>query len=94
MKAIKKKLFRLFFAVEIIVVSCIYIFGSQGIRAYLHLRNENELLQKEIATLEQEVTALEDEQKTWHANATFYCEQYAREKLHMARKDEIIYHSS
>lgn len=90
----KQKMLRLFFVGEIIMVSCWYLFGSQGLFAYLKVSRENTSLQHEINILEKEIEDLQDEQKMWHTHPTFYGEQYAREKLHMARKDEVIYYNS
>ncbi len=90
----KQKIFRLFFMSEVVVVSCLYLFGSHGLCSYLKLSRENGSLQQEISILEKEIIDLQDEQKMWHTHRTFYCEQYAREKLHMARKDEVIYYNS
>lgn len=90
----KQKIFRLFFMSEIIVVMSFYMFGSHGFYTYLALSRENVCLQKEVTILEKEIEDLQDEQKMWHTHPTFYGEQYAREKLHMARKDEVIYYNS
>jgi cell division protein FtsB len=90
----KQKILRLFFMSEIVVVSSLYLFGSHGFYSYLKISRENGCLQQEIVILEKEIENLQDEQKMWHTHPTFYCEQYAREKLHMARKNEVIYYNS
>lgn len=91
---VMQRIIRLLCIGEIFLVIGIFIFGSQGIHAYLTLQRENDSLKHDIITLENELGNLQEEQDLWHTHAAFYCEQQAREKLHMARNDEIIYYAS
>lgn len=90
MKTIKKTLLRIFFAFETIVFSFVYLFGAQGITAMRQLQREHEKLQLTLHSLETEVA-----QRTLRLASlkqdTFPLEKIARENLHMARKNEIIF---
>lgn len=90
---LKKKCFRLFFAVEVVVISFFYLFGAHGLPSLMHIRADQQVLQNEIDTLHVEISVLEEKIRLWHAYS-FYTEQIAREHLHMARKGDQIYYLS
>jgi cell division protein FtsB len=90
MKTIKKALLRIFFAFEIVVFSFVYLFGAQGLSTMRQLKQEDTQLQTTLVQLEQEVQTLTIHVAALKTNP-FYLEKIARENLHMARKDEVIY---
>lgn len=79
---------------EVMVVLGIFIFGSHGIHTYRALKKDNAILQTDIVFLKQELATLREEEVLWQSYAEFYYEQLAREKLHMAYKDDIVYYTS
>ena len=90
MKTIKKTLLRVFFAFEVVVFSFVYLFGAQGIAAMRQLEQENLQLHATCSQLDTEVQQLTTHVAQLKTNP-FYLEKIARENLHMARKDEVIY---
>jgi cell division protein FtsB len=88
------KTIRLVCISEVMIVLGIFIFGSHGIHTYRGLKKENGDLQVDIATLKQDLEKLHEEEILWQSYAEFYYEQLAREKLHMAYKDDIVYFTS
>jgi cell division protein FtsB len=89
-KDIKKLTLRIFLALEIILFSLFYIFGSQGLQALMRLRHQNIILHNELESIQQDVKNLELELVDWRKNQ-FYKEKIAREQLQMARPEEDIY---
>ena len=79
---------------EVMVVLGIFIFGSHGIHTYRALKKENIILQADIGLLKQELATLHEEETLWQSYSEFYYEQLAREKLHMAYKDDVVYFTS
>lgn len=79
---------------EVMVVLGIFIFGSHGIHTYRGLKKENAALQVDIGMIKQELATLHEEETLWQSYAEFYYEQLAREKLHMAYKDDVVYFTS
>lgn len=90
--SLKKKLLRGFFCMEIVIFSCLYLFGAQGIRSLGQLQNDNVKLDGELLLAQSTVKDLETEILAWKADP-FYQEKLAREHLHMARPEEIIYYT-
>ena len=79
---------------EVMIVLGIFIFGSHGVKTYRSLKHENLLIQADIVLLKQELATLHEQEALWQSYAHFYYEQFAREKLHMAYKDDVIYFTS
>jgi len=93
MKKIKKTFLRAFFAIEAIVFISTYFFGAQGIKAKYQLLASEQELDQQIHSLSNEIKALENRVVAWKSD-NFYKEKIARERLHMARKDELIFYTS
>lgn len=88
-KKIKRTLFRFFFSIEVVCMIIFYLFGSQGMMALVRLKAEKERSVIEIEHLLQANALLQDQIVCWQNN-DYYKEKEAREKLHMARCDEIV----
>ena len=93
MKNYKRYGLRLFFVAEVCVFLYVYTSGSRGVKQLASMRAENEALQQSIASLENDVAALQKKKGLWESN-DFYKEKIAREQLQMARKDDTIYYLS
>lgn len=89
--SLKKKLLRGFFCLEIILFSCLYLFGAQGMRALHQLRATNVALDQELTLAQSQVTDLQQEILAWKSDP-FYQEKLAREHLHMAKPNELIFY--
>lgn len=90
MKRLKRTLLRVFFGIEIIVFTFVYLCGSQGIQVRAQLKKETCALQRNVMQLHTEVDNLQKEIVSWDTD-DFYKEKLARERLGMARKGEIIF---
>ena len=90
MKEVKRKIFRMFFLLEIIIFSLVYFFGSHGIHAIWQVQKDNKLLECQIKVTELEVQDLAKQIEDWKSDS-FYKEQLAREQLQMAKRDEKIF---
>ncbi|MBA3954517.1 septum formation initiator family protein [Candidatus Dependentiae bacterium] len=90
MKKIKRRIVRIAFVAEIMLVSFYYFFGSHGLQALRALSSSNKELLSAIEILEQETNALKHELAEWKTD-TFYKEKQAREKLQLAYANEDIY---
>lgn len=89
MFALKKKIVRLLFCLEIMLFSGNFLFSTNGLRAIMALRKENTILNDDIEKIRQNLQVLENELMEWHSS--YKREKTAREQLHMARNDETIY---
>ncbi len=83
--------FKVFFLLELLIFSTVYIFGGQGLQTIYYMSQYNRQLQQDIVNLQQAVTALEQQLQYWQTD-DFYKEQLAREQLQMARPQEQIYY--
>lgn len=90
MKTFKQVILRTFLVVEIIIFSCTYIFGAQGLRSMWYIKNECSILEHEIEQLQVCIKQLELDIDIWKSDP-FYKEKIAREQLGMAREDETVY---
>lgn len=86
----KKGIMRLIFAAEIFLFALFYYYGAHGLRVVNQLKQENQLLELQMAQVKQEIALLEQEINTWRTEP-FYKEKLAREQLNMSRDDEEIY---
>lgn len=66
------------------------IYGADGLRALHQKHRQYKSLTQQITNLKQENGRLQKEVKNLQSNPATI-ERYAREELHMARKNEIIY---
>jgi cell division protein FtsB len=87
---LKQTFLRVFFAFEIIFFSFVYLFGAQGITALRQLQREDSNLNIVLKQLQTEVKNQEIEIATLQSDP-YYLEKIAREHLHMARKNELIF---
>lgn len=90
-KEIKKIFLRVFFGIEIVVMLFLYLFGSQGLPAFLRVRHENSMLVHEIDVLEHEIKDLETTIYAFNTHS-FFKEKIAREQLQMARQDDHLFY--
>lgn len=91
MRKLKRTFSRTFFVLEMIIFMYMYIFGANGMRAVTQLNVANTQLDNDIQILKEEVKSLENEIIAWN-NDSFYKEKIARERLHMARKNDVVYY--
>jgi Septum formation initiator len=87
----KKQLFvRIIFLAELCLFTYGYVWGKQGIINLYERKKVNALLLQQLAherTVLEELSALT---VAWNDDF-FYKERYARENLHMGRKEDIVY---
>lgn len=91
MKKLKRLLFRLGFAIEIIIVAVFYIQGNHGFNSVKQLKQELSIINEQRSALLNQIHGIEREIAAWQ-NCSFYKEKAAREQLQMARIDETIYY--
>lgn len=83
-------LLRVIASVEVSIF-CIYlIWGAHGMRAIRAMQEKNEALAAQMLQAEHELQTTRSEIQDWKTYP-FYKEQYAREHLQMARKDDDVY---
>jgi len=80
-------------AIEIIIFGMMYFFGNYGIKQLNLARSENDVLLQEVNELKNNVQKLEKQLQDWQDDS-FYKEKIARERLHMSKSNEQIYHLS
>ncbi|HTM05681.1 MAG TPA: septum formation initiator family protein [Patescibacteria group bacterium] len=88
---IKQLVVRIFFVVCIIVCLYICIFGTHGLLKLRALEEENRRIVVLVNKHEEELCALKKLVSLWH-DSSFLKEKEAREKLHMAYKDDVVYY--
>ena len=86
----KQKLLRIIFTGELVFLVGFYFLGANGLPAVMRWQKENQIIAQQVQKTRDEIQKLEQELNDWE-NDPFYVEQYAREKLAMARADEEIY---
>jgi cell division protein FtsB len=91
MKDLKRRLLRIFFAVELCFFAGVYVYGPHGTSVCYAMRQHNATIQQDIDALKAEVGQLEGDIAAYSAHP-FYKEKIAREQLQMARKGETIYY--
>jgi len=91
MKEFKKTFCYTFFCIEIGMFVFFYVFGMHGIQVLRHITQENNAIQCEIQDIKREIQQLEGECYAWECSS-FCKEKIARERLQMARRDDIIYY--
>ncbi len=92
MKQVKRAVLRIFFALEVCLFALVYFLGPQGMRMIWQLQEGNEIRAHDVARSEKEIVDLEAELTAWHQHGDFLTEKAARERLHMARPGELVYH--
>lgn len=78
---------------EIAVFGAVYLFGSYGIRQLKIAKNEQNSFAQEVQELKDHVQKLEKQLHDWEKDS-FYKEKMARERLHLSKPNEQIYHLS
>lgn len=87
---VKKKIVsRVLIFLEAIIFLVFYCWGSDGVSQLKELSNQNKQLTDDIELLQQEVASLEDELIHFQTDP-FVKEKIAREQLQMAYKNEEI----
>lgn len=75
---------------ELVLLSYFYCYGRQGYHVYQRKCHRNNELLCLVNTVNNEIKQLERDVATWQTDA-FCKEKIAREKLQMARKNDLIY---
>lgn len=88
---IKQLMMRILLVVGIIIFIYICIFGVHGLLKLRILEKENKQMVEMITKHEHEINTLKDLVVLWQ-DSSFLKEKEAREKLHMAHKDDIVYY--
>lgn len=88
---LKKTMLRLFFTLEMIAFTGVYLFGAQGVYQIWRLKKDIDGIQAEIDDLSGQTTELNDRIVAWH-NHCYYKEKIAREQLQMARATDEVYY--
>jgi len=86
----KRLLLRIVFLAEIVCFFGFYIFGAQGLVALHKRKKEIYASQQEKQRLQGLVKEIEFSLHEW-VQGSFLKEKIAREELHMARPDELVY---
>lgn len=86
----KKKITQMLLGLEIVFFCAVYVFSKNGLPALRMLMQENRGIEQEIAHINDDIKQLECELLAW-SKYPYYREKVAREQLHMACSDEIIY---
>lgn len=79
--------------IETIIFGAVYLFGSYGIKQLNNAQKEYNQFAQEVLELKNHVKKLESQLKEWE-NDSFNKEKMARERLHMSKPNEHIYHLS
>lgn len=90
MQGKKQVLIRIIFLAEICLFVYGYGWGKHGIMNLCERRKKNSMLQQQLADERVALETLEQRIVAWNDDS-FYKERYAREQLHMARKEDIVY---
>lgn len=86
----KRLLVQFFLILEIVFLVKVYVFGNQGILYLMDKNNQNKKLASLIQHKKETLINLEQEIEAWQT-IPFYKEEWAREKLQMARSCEQVY---
>lgn len=69
-----------------------YLFGAYGMYAARRIQQQTDDLKKESNEVKNKIAMIELEIEQWQ-QGSFFKEQVARERLGMARKDDIVYYT-
>ena len=89
-KTTKRSVVKLFFIVEVVIFVATYLWGAVGLTAIYDLYQKNRELTKAITLVRQENLVLTNKIAD-RATYPFFQEQAARERLHKARNDDVVY---
>ena len=87
----KQTLLYIFFCIEMVMFVFFYSFGTYGLQVLHYLAQENDVLRNKNNQIKKEIQQLEQECEEWE-HSSFYKEKIARERLQMARQDDVIYY--
>jgi cell division protein FtsB len=87
----KKKLWRLFLMVWVVVCGIYYCSGRRGVFEIRSLQELNKQLGLEVVALENRVGLLQTQIEAW-SQEPFFKEKLAREQLQLAYPEDIIYY--
>ncbi len=76
--------------IESIVLMWVVITGEQGVQSLQKKHADNRFIEIALVQKKEEIQELQRQVTEWKTSL-FLHEQYAREKLHMGKKDEIIF---
>ncbi|RTL07056.1 septum formation initiator family protein [Candidatus Dependentiae bacterium] len=88
---IKQFMTRILLVVAIMFFIYLCIFGTYGLVRLYQLGKENKKIVDLLVMHQQELNRLKEELSLWQ-ESSFLKEKNAREKLHMAHKDDIVYY--
>lgn len=88
---VKHIIIRALFALELCICMWAYLFGMHGWHRLMELRKECTHMQSTIMNKQQDIQAVQEQITAWTGDS-FYKEKMAREQLHMARQDDLIYY--
>ena len=88
---IKRFVAQVFFLIIVTIFIYLCIFGKYGLIRLHQLEEKNKSLQSEINLRHETLEQLKKKVAVWN-NYSFFKEKEAREKLHMAYKDDIVYY--
>jgi cell division protein FtsB len=80
-----------FLVIEALIFGIVYLFGTYGVQQLKVAKKDYELFVQEVNILKQDVEKLEKQLQAWQSD-DFYKEQIARERLHLSKPNEHIYH--
>ena len=89
-KQMKRSFLKFFFGFELLVFGATYFYGAVGVKAIIEVYRRSKALESAILVIQGEIEALKARVFEWESDA-FYKEKAAREKLHMANKDDMVY---
>ena len=82
-----------FLVLEIVIFGYVYFWGNYGIKQLKLAQKDQDLLETEVLELHHKVEILAKQLQDWEKDG-FHKEKIARERLHMSRPNEQIYHLS
>ena len=86
----KQLLVRIIFLAELCLFTYGYVWGKHGIINLYQRKKANALLLEQLAHERRVLEELSARIIAWNDDF-FYKERYAREKLHMARREDVVY---
>ena len=88
---IKQLMIRICLIISIIIFIYICVFGTHGLLKLRRLEEENAHIKQLVSKHENELNSLKEQLLLWQ-DSSFLKEKEARQKLHMAHKDDIVYY--
>lgn len=76
--------------IQSVILGWMVIIGEQGVQSLQKKHADNRLVEMVLVQKKEEIQKLQRQVEEWKTSL-FLHEKYAREKLHMGKKDEIIF---